>query len=117
MPVALSTGFPFTTSIYGYRDAEGRPLRVQSTALELCNGNLIATHYLDQYANGYVLTPGADGFSIMNESSLQMTLPQPSTCVGSREVHLIQTIKDENPTADTSAYHQIDVISFSASWN
>ncbi|MEI8025606.1 MAG: hypothetical protein WCI18_04580 [Pseudomonadota bacterium] len=117
MPTALTTGTPFTTNIFGYRDAEGKPLRVQSTALEFCNGNLIETHYIDQYANGYVLTPGADGFSIMNENYLQMALPQPSTCQGSREVHFIQTIKDENPTTDSSAYHQIDVISFTASWN
>ena len=117
MPAALSTGTLFSTSISGYRDGEGKPLRVQSRALEYCSGALVTTHILEQYASGYSLTPVANGFSIMTESYLQMALPQPSTCSGSREVHFIQTIEDENPTADLSAYHRIDVINFTASWN
>ena len=115
-PGAVSSISPISTSITGYRDAEGRPLRVRSTASEYCDGTWIATHNLAQYANNTLLTADASGFSIMNGNALQASLPQPSTCAGTRMVRLIQTIKDENPTADASPFHQIDVVDLYANW-
>jgi hypothetical protein len=116
-PTNLNSNTPFSTSILGYRDAEGRPLRVRSEAIELCNGNVVSTHYLGPSPASNPLSPVADNFYILNQTTLQMALPTPSACVGSRQVHFIQTIQDENPTADTSSNHTIVVLDFNADWS
>jgi hypothetical protein len=112
LPVSLQSNVPFTTKFTGYRDAEGRPLRIYTYVQELCNDVHQQDVALVQYVGGSPLPAAEEVLKFLTGDTVQMSLPTPiSTCSGGvREFILIQSIKEESLTSE------IHTFNFKALW-